>query len=312
MRALDATHDTGVQIPYDQPDHIGQLPVHGISVWASTRRDLSLADQSFVFAKSSQGDGTDPSYDYWTGKAAAAGIPVGAWHFGTDSDVATQARRFLTVAGDADFFALDLEKDTGAPTSMTHAQAKEFIHRIKDSGRACGLYTYESVGDDFGEDWWWFPYANPDPPPRAWTFWQHSFGRLGGERFHGTADQFAAFLGKAVDVASLDIQRNELHTIGLPDGAVTYDLAGNPGGKVGAAHDVLSAHVVKVHGSDAAYHVVPIGGAGAQTLRLVRLNAANDKGAVTIGGATAAQLATAHDAGFSEAITAAVAAVQAI
>ena len=79
-----------------------------------------------VILKATQGiTYIDQNYRYNKAKAQAAGLLVGAYHFGTNADGATQADHFLDVAGNDVLQVLDFEQNQGS--TITLLQGKAFI-----------------------------------------------------------------------------------------------------------------------------------------------------------------------------------------
>lgn len=152
-----------------------------------------LAGLSFLFAKATEGvTFVDPLYATHTAAARAAGLVVGAYHFGVADDGAAQARAFLAVAAAADLLALDLET-SAAP--MTNAQATAFIAAVHAAGRKVGLYHSLSGFLRLGQDWDWVAKWSSVPPPLPWTFWQWQGTPLDKDAFNGDVASLRALAG---------------------------------------------------------------------------------------------------------------------
>lgn len=152
-----------------------------VSHYQTTTPDLTGKD--FLFIKATEGTTTDPYYALHYRHARAAGVVVGAYHFGINEDGFTQAKEFLRVAGNANLFALDVE---GA-NPITDSEAEAFIAYVQGTGRKCALYHSLSGFPNYGQDYNWVADYVNTPPPIGWTFWQngpengvdHDFFRYG-------------------------------------------------------------------------------------------------------------------------------------
>lgn len=167
-----------------------------VSVWQSTTPDLT--GQSFLFARATYGTAIDGKYAMHIANARAAGLTVGAYHFGRSTSaapIATQAAVFLGAAGDVDLYVLDLESD-GSAVGMTNAEAAQFIAAVQATGRKCGLYHSASGFPQLGQDWNWVAQWTANPPTIPWTFWQWQGDPLDRDRFAGDAAALAALIGK--------------------------------------------------------------------------------------------------------------------
>jgi len=86
--------------------------------------------------------GTDKKYKDRRTSAVAAGLLLGAYHWGTHADVAKQVDNFLKSSGSdpQTLVALDFEDTPG--NQMTLDQAREFMTRVADKlGRKPVLYS---------------------------------------------------------------------------------------------------------------------------------------------------------------------------
>jgi|SRR3954471_1706325 lysozyme len=147
-----------------------------------------------VIHKVSQGSsGGDPLYKKNKGKAVAAGLLWGAYHFATGSDGVTQAVHFLEQVGDDDdaLLVLDFEPNPTGP-SMTLEEARAFVTHVKDkTGRFPGFYSGHYIKQLLGANhdpllaqcWFWLAQYGPTPvvPPnwKTWTLWQYTDGAIG-------------------------------------------------------------------------------------------------------------------------------------
>lgn len=166
-----------------------------ISRW-NVLRAKSLAGLDFVIVRATYSVTTDPKYNAHARAVRAAGLPLGAYHFGTGSaSPEAQAKAFLAVAADADFLALDLERDK--TSTMTNAQARAFIAAVHRAGRKIGLYHSRSLFPNVGQDWNWVAQWGSRPPDGLglrWTFWQYQGSPIDRDVFNGSADDLRAFL----------------------------------------------------------------------------------------------------------------------
>ena len=173
-----------------------------------------------VIHKATQGQtGVDAMYQTNRGKATAAGLLWGAYHFGTGGDGAGQAQHCLDVVGTFDntLLVLDFEQNPGGP-SMSLADARAFVTQVNQvTGRFPGFYSGSYVKQLLGNGkdpvlaqcWLWLPQYGPTPvvPPNwpTWTMWQYTDGTVGPQphvvagigncdrdKFNGTEDQLRA------------------------------------------------------------------------------------------------------------------------
>jgi lysozyme len=166
------------------------------------------AGMEAVICKATQGlSSIDTLFAHNTGKAQAAGLLVGAYHFGTDADGAAQADHFLELVGESCLVpVLDFEQNA---SQMLFTDALQFILTVRektgiwpvvycDRSHAsvlagsktivenCSLWlaAYRDLGDQPG-------------PPAGWAkgydLWQHEQdGRVAG--VEGSCDR-DAFMG---------------------------------------------------------------------------------------------------------------------
>lgn len=147
-----------------------------------------------VIHKATQGTGyEDPLFAENRGKARAAGLHWGAYHFGTGGDGAAQAEHFLSVVqpGPDVLLALDFESNPQGE-SMTLEEARAFVTRVRAMtgrwpGFYSGAYIKELLGGQvdavFANCWFWLSQYGPTPvvPPtwKYWTLWQYTDGGMG-------------------------------------------------------------------------------------------------------------------------------------
>jgi hypothetical protein len=167
------------------------MTVEGIDVSHHQSTTPGLSGLGFLFARKSIGTQQDEKYGLHIGNARRAGLFTGAYHFNwSPISVADQVRAFLANAGDVDFYALDVEPDSGTP-AFSRTQARDFISRVQATGREIGLYMSESAFFDAGQDWNWI--ANwSNRPSRPYRFWQYHGGPIDRNRFDGTLAQLRA------------------------------------------------------------------------------------------------------------------------
>lgn len=169
-----------------------------VSRWNSTP---SLSGLSFLFARATYNTFVDPRYVTHTTAARAAGLIVGAYHFGVNGPVAAQVSAFLSVAAKAQLLVLDLEKDGDNPR-MTDDQARQFIAGVHARGRKIGLYHSRSGFPDLGQDYNWVAQWSATPPTGvSWSFWQYSGVGLDRDQYSGSWLQLRAMAGLTVPTA---------------------------------------------------------------------------------------------------------------
>jgi len=144
-----------------------------------------------VIHKVTQGQGfTDPMYATNRAAIEAAGLMLGAYHFGDGSDGTVQANRFLAAVGPLSGvpLVLDLEANLTGPV-MTPAQADAFVSTIRQrTGRLPIVYTGRwflggHVDATLTQCPLWLPEYGDDPVlPAGWTnwsLWQFTDGAVG-------------------------------------------------------------------------------------------------------------------------------------
>jgi lysozyme len=161
--------------------------------------DLNRAKADGLFGiiqKATQGtDYVDPTYEANRGKAEAAGLWWGAYHFGVGAEGVAQADHFLQSVGAHDkvLLALDFEANPQGP-SMTLEEARAFVtHVHEEASRWPGLYAGHYLKELLGtqEDpilancWFWLAQYGPTAVVpvnwKTWTMWQYTDGGIGPE-----------------------------------------------------------------------------------------------------------------------------------
>jgi len=179
------------------------------------------AGKRAVFHKATEGTGyADPMFVSNRGKALAAGLLFGAYHFGTGDDPIAQAEHFLGVAkpDGRTLLVLDWEPNPQG-AAMTLAQARAFVSHLQQrtgvwpelySGSTARAALGDAADPILGSCWLWLAeYGSAPVAPAAWagwTLWQYTDGTHGLEphgvtgvgncdcdRFAGDAAALAAF-----------------------------------------------------------------------------------------------------------------------
>ena len=208
-----------------------------ISHWQPTTP--SLAGLSFAFAKASEGLAPDSLYATHLAKFRKAGIVTGAYHFAR-ADVATpeeQARYFVTKAGDADLYALDVENTTKKDANghkvpvrkYNLTETQRFIAEMHRLGKACGLYMSRSVFYvTAGQDWNWVADYRGITPTIKWAFWQYTSTPIDHNHFNGTLDELHKLAGRT-DLPLIANSPAPVHSlVDVKKGGQVYTLAGAP------------------------------------------------------------------------------------
>lgn len=149
-----------------------------------------------VIHKATQGlTYTDPFYVTNQGKAQAADLLWGAYHFGTGGDGVHQAEFFLQQIAPTEetLLVLDFENNPQGP-SMTLEEARAFVTHVRQAaGKWPGLYGGHYLKGLLGTNkddvlancWFWLSQYGPTPvvPPnwKTWTMWQYTDGGMGPE-----------------------------------------------------------------------------------------------------------------------------------
>jgi lysozyme len=149
-----------------------------------------------VIHKATQGSGiVDKTYKDRRKFAEDAGLLWGAYHFGTDDDVAEQADHFLTNVGDTKGLLLALDFETNPKGgSMSLDQAKEFLRLVfEKTGQKPVIYSGHYVkeflsgrSDPFLKEHrlWLCQYGPKAVVPSAWDnywLWQYTGDGVGQE-----------------------------------------------------------------------------------------------------------------------------------
>lgn len=228
----------------------------GIDVSTYQPKTPSLRGLDFLFARASIATTPDEMYRRHSTVARKSGLVVGAYHFGISSTpIADQVATFLHAAPTADLYAIDVE----GPQALSKSQTRDFIARVKATGRVCGLYHSQSGFFKAGQDFDWV--ANwSRVPARHWDFWQYRGSPLDLDEYNGSRAQLNALAGLSILVWGPDVPASirgfgvntvakaikdtgvaEVHwtgVINLGDIAAALDKIGHPYGKVIDPSDV--------------------------------------------------------------------------
>lgn len=171
--------------------------------WASMDGEFDLGvarDQGGIVAgihKATEGRTfTDRGYSFARAAMRLAGLLAGAYHFGRPGDVAAQVDNFLKVVGDDPevLLALDLEGALDKPTTMSTAEAAQFVDLVhQHTGRWPLLYAGKSklkerMGLATADEravlancaLWLAKYGDEPSAPApwaTWSLWQYSDGK---------------------------------------------------------------------------------------------------------------------------------------
>lgn len=230
-----------------------------VSKWNAVPSREILAPLGFAIARASYGIVPDRRYAAHTRAIRDAGLPCGAYHFGVGwAPVVAQVEVFRRVAANANFWVLDLERDT--TKTMSRAQGAEFIRRLKAvaSGRMVLLYSSRGTWPgDLGQDANWVADYSGRPdrqgvsPRIPWLIWQYQGSPLDRNRFNGSRDDFA----RRFRLGSAGAQRPEspaeerdvrfiqasgyapppVRWLRVPKGYQTYLFDGTPFVKIGSS-----------------------------------------------------------------------------
>lgn len=166
-----------------------------------------LAQLDFAIVRATYGTRADAMYSRHTSRFRSATnvLAVGAYHFGVGwASPAAQVSAFLAAARGADFYVLDLERDT--TKTMTRAQGAEFVRLLRASAPGKKILLYSSRGTwpgDLGQDENWVAdyTGRPDragvSPRIPWRIWQWQGHPLDQNYFNGDAAAIRRLAGKA-------------------------------------------------------------------------------------------------------------------
>lgn len=145
-----------------------------------------------VIHKATEGVATvDKSYTQRRADALSAGLLWGAYHFGTNGDVATQVQNFLNTAKPDGKTLLVLDWEPYKSKTMSLGQAKDFLKQVYDkTGQRPALYSGNQVkeqcpnGDDFLSlhRLWLCQYSTKPKIPKGWDnywLWQYTGDGVG-------------------------------------------------------------------------------------------------------------------------------------
>lgn len=279
----------------------------GIDISVHQANTPALAGLDFVIVRAAYGDYPDTRYAEHARNVRAKGLALGAYLFLRNQPPADQVATFLRVAGGADFWAVDYEKDRGHP-HVTPAQTREVIRRIQSTGRKVGLYATQYTMFDAGQDWEWVADWRDEEPPKGWTFWQYRGSPLDLNLFRGSPDELREWLGMArVIIVNDDLRRIRVQAdspVYSPDGA-KIDTQRQQVDRIGLAR-------VKLGSSGTTYWATNGPVSGNRELVFIKASDVTDLGPVQVGGPSPADLEAARAAGFADARAKAIAAVQGI
>ena len=277
-----------------------------VSVWQ--KQTPPLGGQDFIIVRTAYGDAVDPIAPMHIKAGRDAGLVVGGYLFARDQDPGDQVRAFLQLARPLDFWAVDHEDDRGHPSSVKHPQVRAIIRKLQTLDRRVLQYATPSTVFEAGQDGDWLAAPGQRPLDQPWRFRQHQSGVAGGNQYNGTRADLEDWLG----MKRLIITDPKVRIIGLRQGIMVHDLTGQPAHALASARDERVNMQVTVGPDGPKYYVIPSALGGDPAVALVRVSDVQDKGAPAPGGASDAEVAAAHAAGFAEARDKAVAAVQAI
>ena len=279
----------------------------GIDISAHQLHTPALRDLDFVICRASYGDAADTRYDYHAANVRQAGLILGAYLFLRNQSPADQVRTFLRVAGRADLFAVDYEKDRGHP-HVTPAQTREVIKRIQSTGRKVGLYATQYTMFDAGQDWDWVADWRGERPPGDWKIWQKRGSPLDLDEFDGTAQDMKEWLG----MARLVVTQDALRRVRIKAGSSVYSPSGEKIDVQGQTVERVALASVKLGSGGTSYYMVEGPVSGRREITFVKHDDGTDLGPVQVGGPSQADLAAAKSAGFDDAKSKAINAVKGI
>jgi lysozyme len=206
--------------------------------------DLAAAAQNGVVGailKASQGDTWhDPDFATLLGRARAADLPVGAYHFGTAADTAAQLENFIAAvanaAGRFGSIVAVLDVETNCPTpedTINPDEAEKFVAGFRArTGQTPIVYAGSYLRERGGAvgrpnlaacPLWVAQYgycARTLPGWRDWTLWQFTDGHSGPHAGKvpgiGLCDQ-SIFRGSQADLAALWTSLNPALAMAWPE-----------------------------------------------------------------------------------------------
>lgn len=279
----------------------------GIDISVHQANTPALAGLDFVICRASYGDYPDTRYAEHAANVRARGLMLGAYLFLRNQPPADQVATFLRVSRDADFWAVDYEKDKGHP-HVTPEQTREVIRRIQSTGRKVGLYATQYTMFRAGQDWDWVADWQQDEPPGDWMIWQYRGSPLDLNVFRGDADDMRRWLG----MARLPVTNPDPHRIRIQANSPVYSPDGAKIDTQSAVVERVGLARVHLGNGGATYWAIinPMG--GGRELSFVKVSDTSDLGELQIGGPTPADVAKAKADGFADAKTKAVNAVKGI
>jgi hypothetical protein len=195
------------------------LEGYDISHHQTATPDLTGVD--FVVCRATYGATPDRLFAMHSANARAAGKVVGAYHFArpvtTGDTVEEQVEAFLAAAPDADFYAVDREKDGDAGT-ITLADTRRLISLVRATGRRIGLYASESSFRELGQDWSWVARWSSMEPTIPWDIWQWEGGgadQLDNDKFRGTRGALLALGAPIEEWVNAQVAARDEQIVGL-------------------------------------------------------------------------------------------------
>jgi len=213
------------------------MTLEGIDISYAQATTPSLIGLSFVFCRATYGGtGVDTMWATHSADVRSQGKVLGAYHFWYDgTSGATQAAHFLSIAPNADLYALDFE---GSAVDQTGAKA--FIAAVQAAGKKCALYHSLSGFPSWGQNYNWVADWSTTPPAISWTFWQYQGSPLDRDRFAGDAAALAALVSGSTGGINIpggdDVDPTKDLPIATADIAATTLYADRDGATVIAAN----------------------------------------------------------------------------
>lgn len=204
-------------------------PVVGVDISAHNGRidfdSVAAAGIDFIYLKASEGTSfRDSAFADNCRRAAAAGLPVGAYHFFRfDCDGRRQAMNLLAATDSMPLalpLAIDIEEwgnhaEVATDVIIGRLQAMEAM--LRGAGYRVMIYTnkngyYRFVNPSFDDvpdapELWICSFTNPPLAHTGWRLWQHSHlshvpgidGEVDLNTFNGTRAQFRRWLNNTTD-----------------------------------------------------------------------------------------------------------------